>query len=108
MNKLKLEIDDLRVESFRTVEDVRARGTVVGACDTVHDPVCAGGTFDPTCEYADTCGNTGCRCETRHDSCGLDTCHDSCAYTCKHTCMQSCWGGCESLTDCQAICECPY
>ncbi|HEU0015105.1 MAG TPA: hypothetical protein VFQ45_15555 [Longimicrobium sp.] len=106
MNKLKLRLEDLRVESFRTVDDARGRGTVVGNayCDTVYDPAC-GGTYDLTCEYVETCGR---ECGSGYDSCNNNTCHDSCPDTCKYTCRESCYG-CASITDYQVVCDCyPY
>ncbi|HEY0016230.1 MAG TPA: hypothetical protein VGC13_07920 [Longimicrobium sp.] len=80
MKKLKLQLDDLGVESFDTTCTVREKGTVVGE--------------QGTC----TC-NTQCTCP------GCPTCYNTCAYTCDDatcpacpTCAASCNGTCVGAT----------
>ncbi|HYW12345.1 MAG TPA: hypothetical protein VE871_10310 [Longimicrobium sp.] len=65
MNKLKLHLDDLSVESFDTVKMEEAKGTVVGEQCT-----CPGvNTCDFTCDDATCVGS----CQTCSPSC-WDTC----------------------------------
>lgn len=80
MHKLRLQMDDLRVESFETTAAARAKGTVFGEqCTCYTECTCPG---CPTCDA--TCGET----------CG-NTCDASCAYTCAYTCDDvSCGGTC--------------
>ncbi|HYR10043.1 MAG TPA: hypothetical protein VEQ60_19875 [Longimicrobium sp.] len=82
MTKLKLRLDDLRVDSFDTTRPAREKGTVLGQQDTLpnhcypsYQPSCGvsctGGTCDgETCPY--TCA------ESCNGSCGPDTCYESC------------------------------
>jgi hypothetical protein len=67
MNKLKLELDDLAVESFDTTCGNNDRGTVVG-----EQQLC-------TCPTACTCP-------------GCPTCDATCPDTCVHTCADTCGG----------------
>jgi hypothetical protein len=72
MRKLKLEIDALRVESFRTSNEAPRRGTVRGRgepeagdgaafCSIAEDVVMAPAKTLPPAESCDTCART---CET--------------------------------------------
>jgi hypothetical protein len=96
MRKLRLDLDQLTVDSFDTVTAKSERGTVVGE---------------------------QCTCYTQCDTCpGCPTCNASCNGTCDQTCGDSCWGSCppdyscwdtcagqytcESQTGHQIICEC--
>lgn len=80
MNKLKLRLDDLSVESFDTQRMDREKGTVIG------EECSCGGTCDATCP--NTCAYT---CD---DNTCLYTCDDAtCAGTCD-TCSPSCWDTC--------------
>jgi hypothetical protein len=76
VNKLKLRLDDLAVDGFRTTPAERGRGTVRAEQGT-HFSYC-------TCN-APTCGAT----------CPV-TCDDAtCAYTCDDfSCAESCGGTC--------------
>ncbi|HEV2736456.1 MAG TPA: hypothetical protein VGV85_16540 [Longimicrobiaceae bacterium] len=90
MKKLKLDLEDLTVESFATTPESRGEGgTVFGqnhctcytqctcpgcpTCDASCNGTC-GGTCDASCNG--TCGGT---CDF---SCG-DTCYETCGYTCQ-------------------------
>lgn len=74
--KIRLEIIELRVETFATTgEESRARGTVRGHEGTLPGVQCA--THDPTCP----------------ESCGVDTCGLSCYGTC-HPALQTCADTC--------------
>lgn len=78
MNKLKLHLDDLAVESFDTVRMEKAKGTVVGEqCTCPGVNTCDFTCDDPTC--ANTCAET----------CDDNTCVGSCL-----TCSPSCWDTC--------------
>jgi hypothetical protein len=88
MNKLKLKLEDLQIDSFSTTTVKKEKGTVYGeqctcptACTCPGCPTCdascngtCGGTCDASCNG--TCGDT-CDCETSYASC-----LDSCGYTC--------------------------
>ena len=92
MKKLKLDLDDLKVESFETTPEVsNSRGTVVGygfntfgRCETFDLLTC----FEP-CE-TNTCGHT---------------CANTCANTCGSTCGNTCGATCGST--CGSTCGCP-
>jgi hypothetical protein len=91
MNKLRLTLDDLRIESFDTTAAAGEKGTVaaqedctcMSACPTFCPVSCPG---LPTC--ADTCPET---CS--------ETCDD---FTCWETCGLSCGGTCRDFS-----CRCP-
>ncbi len=90
MAKLTLDVADLVVESFHTIPDATAGGTVVAAenslnteCpDTFYDPECCS-THETACEGA-TCVVLSHCCPSQDP-----TCHFSCAATC--TCGPSAW-----------------
>ncbi|HLL47579.1 MAG TPA: hypothetical protein VK399_12765 [Longimicrobiaceae bacterium] len=80
MEKLKLDLEDLAVESFATTPEPRAEGgTVFGQqCTCYTQCTCPG---CPTCDAS--CNGT----------CG-GTCEASCNGTCGPTCDVSCYGTC--------------
>ena len=87
MKKLRLDLDDLAVESFDTTQAQREKGTVFGE--------------QCTCQTACTCPG----CPTCYDSCN-GTCGDTCAASCNGTCDYSCGGTCYEWTcgyDCGTI-----
>ena len=73
MNKLKLQLEDLVIDSFSTTPVRRAKGTVYGE--------------QCTCPTACTCP-------------GCPTCDASCGGTCGGTCDASCYGSCGDTCDC--------
>lgn len=89
MEKLKLKIEDLKVETFNTSALKTKKGTVLAntgdhciACET--DP-------EPSCQA--TSPGMGCGLPTIDDTCGdnntcVNTCGNSCGGTCDHTCNQ--------------------
>jgi len=93
MRKLKLNVEDLRVEQFSTHEAPKERGTVEARCGT---------TPGPCWTYCDPYGQNA--------SCWY-TCNPNeytCCYTCEGTCQQTCERTCDcvSITEYQIICEC--
>ncbi len=98
MNKLKLVLDELAVETFDTSACHRERGTVMGeqcTCQTVCTcPGCP--TCDATCAY--TCDDQTCpACPTCAESCNGTcpgqgfSCNESCGGTCfASRCIDSC------------------
>jgi hypothetical protein len=71
MNKLKLSLEDLRIDSFQTTPSEKAKGTVFGEqCTCYTQCTCPG---CPTC-YA--------------------SCNGSCDASCNGTCDASCDGAC--------------
>jgi hypothetical protein len=97
MHKLKLDLDQLTVDSFDTLSaDGAGRGTIEAfqtnapPCTIVWNP-----TYAPTC--ADTCATCPVTC---YNSCGgtCDTCYCS-----GHTCGGSCYD--PTCATCQTNCE---
>jgi hypothetical protein len=90
MQKLKLCLDDLQVDTFQTTAAPREKGTVFGEqCTCYTQCTCPG---CPTCDAScnGTC-NASCN-GTCDDTCGAscnDTCYDTCAVSCG-TCRFSC------------------
>jgi hypothetical protein len=72
MNKLKLHLDDLQVDTFQTTPVRKTKGTVFGEQCTCH---------------------TQCTCP------GCPTCYASCDGTCAATCYGSCGGTCDATCD---------
>lgn len=87
MNKLRLQMDDLRVETFETARDPMERGTVRAhepdtstgdwpqcQCGTAHYNTCGtcAPTFAQTCPPRPECGTTN---ETNYVTCGDPTCY---------------------------------
>lgn len=80
MRKLRLQLDDLRIDSFDTTHAQQAKGTVFGEqCTCYTQCTCPG---CPSCD--ESCNGT---CDV---SC-FDTCDVSCDGTCYKTC--ACTGG---------------
>lgn len=90
MNKLKLRLEDLRIDSFTTEPARKEKGTVFGEqCTCYTNCSCPG---CPTCDAScnGTCNATAC------GSCGAScggTCDYSCDYSCGGTCDYTCGGG---------------
>ncbi|WP_420130426.1 hypothetical protein [Longimicrobium sp.] len=96
MNKLKLQVEDLAVESFDTTRPQKAKGTVFGEqctcytqCTCPGCPTCyasCNGTCDASCNGTcdascnGTCDATCNGCDTWDVSCGCT--NDSCGPTC--------------------------
>lgn len=68
MKKLKLLLEDLRIDSFTTISVERGKGTVYGKQSAYHT-YCTCGTNGPSGEPVNTC---------------VGTCHGD--YTCEYTC----------------------
>jgi hypothetical protein len=78
MQKLKLQLEDLSVESFDTTAPAKAKGTVFGEqCTCYTNCTCPG---CPTCEAS--CNGT---CDA--------SCNGTCDASCNGTCDASCNGG---------------
>lgn len=92
MKKLRLELENLAVESFDTSAGDRPRGTVVGEQCTCPGAQTCAATCYLTCDDASCPGG---------QSCGGQSCLDTCGHvTCDYTCRNSCGGTCR-LTQCQ-------
>jgi hypothetical protein len=90
MNKLKLSVEELAIESFDTTAPPRKReGTVFGEQGTC---TCA---TQCTCPGCPTCYNT-CLYTCDDATCpACPTCADTCANTCDDfSCAESCGGTC--------------
>ncbi len=119
MKKIKLNLDDLQVQSFDTtpVGGAAARGTVhghgdtnqVGSC-TCGGDTCAGGAclVFGTDAATDCCGTgtagggTFVTCETCAATCA-NTCANTCGASCNGTCAQTCAASCNGT--CEAACS---
>jgi hypothetical protein len=90
MNKLKLRLDELRVDSFQTSPPAAERGTVVGKQETWgHCTV----SYDPSC---------GVSCTT--DSCEGPTCPYTCAESCNGSCGPgTCFQTCDVFNTCYGM-----
>jgi len=80
MNKLRLRLDDLRVDSFETLPDAAERGTVLGN-RAISDSTCV----QDICTCAPTEGETrdgGYTCATRAGTCQsrAERCVDPCMW----------------------------
>lgn len=86
MEKLKLDLQKLSVESFQTDLLKNEKGTVKGNVETDTNLVC--NTCDVTCYHTcgvETCGWTcfGSTCDvTCYHTCGVETCGKTCFETC--------------------------
>jgi hypothetical protein len=103
MKKLRLQLDDLRIDSFETTAAEKPRGTVFGEqctcwtqCGQNTCPGCP--TCDASCNgtCAASCANT-CAYTCDDASCA-GTCGETCDYSCGDTCfvscrMTECWQG---------------
>ncbi|HEX5868916.1 MAG TPA: hypothetical protein VFY65_00800 [Longimicrobium sp.] len=117
--KLKLRLDDLRVDTFHTTAPRKERGTVFGEqctcwtqCGQNTCPGCP--TCDNTCNGANTCANScafTCAYTCDDASCGAScngTCDYSCNGTCEDTCNDSCYGTCHATRVGGGVCYlCP-
>ncbi|WP_420130425.1 hypothetical protein [Longimicrobium sp.] len=98
MNKLKLQLEDLSVESFDTTSHTRAKGTVFGEqCTCYTQCTCPG---CPTC-YASCNGTCDASCN--------GTCDASCNGTCDASCGRACgtWDYTCDCTNDSCVYTCP-
>src|SRR5688572_13923678 len=88
MNKLRLQLEDLMIDSFSTTSVRKEKGTVYGE--------------QCTCQTACTC--PGCpTCDAScNGSCGGASCINTCAASCYGTCDASCNGTCACGTEAYA------
>ncbi len=108
MRKLKLDVDTLKVETFRTTRadggtgTVRALYTLAAQGCTTDDDSCRGTCGGNTCWDTDSC--VGCNSYYCTDTVGfseIDTCAATCpqpgcvaSYNSPETCVASCTCGC--------------
>lgn len=92
MNKLKLHLDDLKVDGFSTTPAPDGGGTVHGEQ----------GTFPTYC----TCVHA--TCDAQYATC-VATCLNTCPETCDDwTCAETCgFSNCETRCGAAATCRCP-
>jgi hypothetical protein len=89
--KLRLNLEDLTVDSFDTTRTEKPKGTVFGEqCTCYTNCTCPGcPTCDHTCAY--TCDDATCpQCPTCYASCnGTCNCptNNTCGYSCDYSCM---------------------
>jgi len=86
MKKLKLQLDELQVESFQTARGHATRGTVQGNAPPTS--MCT--------DYIDCTWDFGCETQVAscNGSCG-NTCDATCG-SCNGTCYGSCYGSCDA------------
>jgi hypothetical protein len=108
MGKLKLNLDEIKVESFETNSEITSIGTIKGQDYQTIGP---NETCDQVCPTADqaTCGSTCGPCTvwqsclgTCVQSCGIATCPATCYQN--YTCYNSCPGTCAEKNS-VCICE---
>jgi hypothetical protein len=97
MKKLRLQVEELAVESFDTSYLQHERGTVEGHSGTCTDP--------ESCDYS-------CHSLLPSDCCTVDV---TCPASCAQSCQVSCNGTCNGLFTCDERCQgptnpfiCPY
>jgi len=91
MHKLRLQLEELRIDSFSTTPVKREKGTVFGeqctcptACTCPGCPTCdasCNGTCGATCDAScyGSCGGDSCDCGTVYDaSCNGNSCDRTC------------------------------
>jgi hypothetical protein len=94
MQKLKLRLEDLQVDTFRTTAAQREKGTVYGEqCTCPTACTCPG---CPTCD-ASCNGTCGATCDA--------SCNGTCEASCNDTCYDTCAGSCIS---CRFSCDDMY
>ena len=106
-SKLKLELDELRVESFdTTAADGVARGTVrgnAGAYPAASADIDTCATQSPDCSWDSNCARS-CPWTCAGDpvscggSCDGATCPDTCQESCYGSCVRTCGKTCENLS----------
>jgi hypothetical protein len=100
MAKLKLQLEDLRIDSFDTTPTQKPKGTVFGEqCTCYTNCTCPG---CPTCDAScnGTCDASACNgtCDAScNGTCGA-SCDFTCAWTCDYTCGDSCGNSCDGYT----------
>ena len=78
MEKVRLEIDELRVESFNTSDDpLQHRGTVNGYENPTDEVTCT--AFD-TCAFSCACNTEDCTAICQSDACGYAECTQEWVY----------------------------
>ncbi|MFA7420501.1 MAG: hypothetical protein WCZ90_12525 [Melioribacteraceae bacterium] len=94
MGKLKLNLDEIKVESFEVSNNVKVTGTVFG------QETGGGSTCPPMCEYTVEYGSCVGTCDTEVASCGATcvTCDATCPVTCPVTCLATCGDSCTCAT----------
>ena len=93
MNKLKLHLEDLRIDSFTTTPAEKPKGTVFGEqCTCYTQCTCPG---CPTCD-ASCNGTCDAACNPSGGTCMGD--YQTCAYSCAPTCYGSCPPGTCDMT----------
>jgi hypothetical protein len=93
MKKLRLHLDDLRIDSFQTTAPEKPKGTVFGEqCTCYTQCTCPG---CPTC-YASCNGSCDASC---NGTCG-NTCDASCQGTCDYYCNPSYDNTCDGYNTC--------
>ena len=101
MRKLRLDLDQLTVESFDTAAKVKEKGTVIAEQQCTCQTQC-------TCPGCPTCGDT-CPASCAY-TCDDPSCAESCGGSCvpEYSCWDTCAGQytCESQTGHQIICQC--
>ena len=104
MSKLKLDLGELRVESFEAVARDSGQGTVFGHI-TAPDDGCVASEYPPACgsngdTYCGACEYSG-EYSNCYNTCYAATCR-SCPATCGFTCFGTCGNSCGEYS-----CECP-
>jgi len=91
MKKLRLQIEDLLIDSFTTTPPEKPKGTVFGEqCTCYTNCTCPG---CPTCDAS--CNGT---CDASCNGSCAATCDASCYGSCDWTCGNTCGDSCDGYT----------
>lgn len=88
MNKMKLDLDALRVETFDTDGAAAGVGTVLAHYKV---PPAEPATIDPCVPYSQSCGIS---------------CNGSCVATCQASCFDTCAGHATCYQSCSPLARC--
>lgn len=100
MNKLRLELDDLRVDTFSTSKAASGESGTVRA----HGGGGVGASYDQPCEPIDTDYTMACPVYTDAGSTCAGSCHGSCYASCYGSCANTCYT-CWQQTCANASCD---
>ncbi len=96
MKKIKLSINELKVESFATISAQKPKGTVKMQISGYDNTICISEIPDPNCTIYQEC----------RDTMGIITCAGTCKNTCNETCNITCNGNYTCIHSCPHTPEC--
>lgn len=89
MKKLKLNLEELKVESFDTSSSIgKSKNTVRGYATGDSNSTCNTSVCDEPCNFTDCLNDNTC----------IATCANTCGVTCGHSCNGTCHDTCDGIT----------